>query len=678
MSSFINALRRPKWGRILPWVLAASVLISLSLGTDAQAATADPNAPKLTFLSWLGDNTAGALILGVAWLYQQLGIILLTAGAYLLDLSIRVSLGIGDISFLTGGSLFLSEGVKQGWSVLRDIANIGFIFALIYIAARTILGLTSGSLGKQVVAVIIGAMFINFSAFLALVVIDTGNGLAVVAYNQITRSGSPQGPTVQDSGLISGAFLQYLNPQALLSQKPGDSNTNAAIVALLSGTLYLFAAYVLLEASFVFIIRTVRLLFSIIVAPLMFVSYAIPGLEGNLKKWFRELLDYSMVAPAYIFSLLFMLLLLKNFTIGSTATGIASVGNLGALADGKDFSVVKMIFLYILIIVLMNRCLAFARGVSKQISDTATSWAGTTLGLAMGGVAGVGRMTLGRGASKFASTQWLKDRGANSKIGAGALRLTKATAKGSFDVRGTSPLKGAAKQLHTDFGKGGGKGGYEKILEEQVKERASFAKDYLGEDKNATKKKEEEIKARREAIEKKEIDAGREKRAAEEALRKVARDREDLRLAGTLDATREAELVKREDAARAEVEKHSNAVSAAKIAKDQFDKSKKEHDAEKKEAGYDRQKAYADRLDLKKGENKKIYNPLTWVVARKDKEGADKIRKTFKEDKNKTLQDAIKQLFPDEAGAKKEENKKEGGGANDNTKEGEKKEAGGH
>ena len=687
MPSFLHTLRALKWRRVLPWFLAATVLLLplISFANTAGQPGTPPEKPSLSLGGLLLDNTAGYLILGVAWLYQQIAMLLLAAGAYLLDLAIRVSLGIGDIAALTTGNLFLSEGVRVGWTVLRDIANIGFIFALIYIAIRTILNITdSGTLQKQVVSVIIGAMLINFSAFIALVVIDAGNSVAIVAYNQITRKGAP-GPTQGDNSLISDAFLQHLNPQVLLAGKPETTNTNAALVAFLAGTLYLFAAYVLLEAAFVFIIRTVRLMFSIVVAPLMFAAYAIPGLEGNLKKWFTDLLGYSLVAPAYIFAILFILLLIKNLVKATVETEAVGLGALAA-SGGNSFSAVKTIFLFILILILMNRCLAFARSASAQISEVATSWAGTALGLAVGGIAGASRMTLGRAASKLATSDGLKNFAARSAFGAGILRTSKYAAGSSFDLRNAKPLQKGTKAIGADLGKAGGEGGYDKFLKTQVEAREKFAKDVLGKDTRAIKAKEEEIKNKEKEIEKN-TDAIRDQRtkvdqararkaAAEKAVSDIAAEKEAALAGGPIHPDLQADFNRRMEAAKSDLSAQTAALSAEEGAQknleqtaDSLDKQKDKLEKEKKTVGNIRQEIYADRLDAKKG-TQKGFNPGTWIIARKDKEAAEKIRKSFKEDKTKKLLDAFKEATGDED--KKDEGKAKKGGDKEAPPEGKK------
>ncbi len=73
-----------------------------------------------------------------------------------------------------------------GWGLVRDMANIVFIFILLYIAIGTILQLHSVNTKKMLASVIIIALFINFSFFITRVIIDASNSLALLFYNQIS------------------------------------------------------------------------------------------------------------------------------------------------------------------------------------------------------------------------------------------------------------------------------------------------------------------------------------------------------------------------------------------------------------------------------------------------------------------------------------------------------------
>ena len=82
---------------------------------------------------------------------------------FFLDLSLQSS---------TYGNGFITEG----WKILRDIANLSFIFILLYVAIRTIFG--DGGAKKTIITVVIMALLLNFSLFFCRVIIDASNILA--------------------------------------------------------------------------------------------------------------------------------------------------------------------------------------------------------------------------------------------------------------------------------------------------------------------------------------------------------------------------------------------------------------------------------------------------------------------------------------------------------------------
>jgi len=93
--------------------------------------------------------------------------------------------------------------ISQGWVAVRDLANIGLIFILLYTGFIVMLrGETSGTM--QVLArVVVIALIINFSFFLTRVAIDAGNVVAVQFYNSISAQSIQT--TVNEAGVGSTA-----------------------------------------------------------------------------------------------------------------------------------------------------------------------------------------------------------------------------------------------------------------------------------------------------------------------------------------------------------------------------------------------------------------------------------------------------------------------------------------
>src|SRR3990167_3133674 len=57
-----------------------------------------------------------------------------------------------------------AAGIDAAWGVIRDVANMGFIFILLYAAIMTIIGQGQDN-KKLIVNVVIAAVLVNFSLF---------------------------------------------------------------------------------------------------------------------------------------------------------------------------------------------------------------------------------------------------------------------------------------------------------------------------------------------------------------------------------------------------------------------------------------------------------------------------------------------------------------------------------
>ena len=74
----------------------------------------------------------------------------------------------------------MSDSIKTIWVLLRDTANITFIFILLYAAIKQIV---MGEVAtKTLKNIIIAAVLINFSLFITKVVIDVGNMILWVVF----------------------------------------------------------------------------------------------------------------------------------------------------------------------------------------------------------------------------------------------------------------------------------------------------------------------------------------------------------------------------------------------------------------------------------------------------------------------------------------------------------------
>ncbi|MCI5108681.1 MAG: type IV secretion system protein [Candidatus Pacebacteria bacterium] len=230
------------------------------------------------------------------------------------------------------------NAIESGWIIFRDLANIVFIFALLYIAIAKIVQLESVNVNKALRNLIIAALLINFSLFFTKVLVDVSNSLAVSFYNQISTSAG-----LSDSGFVgfvnvangglSGAIMQRLGVvevwdpeiafglselslEGLLTADPGQILTKK-IAAIF---IMLIAILVLLIAAFMFLFRFITIIFLMVLSPFAFAGMILPQTKSLSQKWWAALTDQVLFAPVFI-----LLLYISIDILGSISAAIESV-----------------------------------------------------------------------------------------------------------------------------------------------------------------------------------------------------------------------------------------------------------------------------------------------------------------------------------------------------------------
>src|SRR3989338_11385480 len=100
--------------------------------------------------------------------------------------------------------------IDTAWKTIRDVANMGFIFVLLYAAIKTILGMGDNT-QKLIVNIVVVAILINFSLFFTKVVIDASNVLSTFFYDAIAPG------SLTDTSLNTGLSSQLMRPLKLTS-----------------------------------------------------------------------------------------------------------------------------------------------------------------------------------------------------------------------------------------------------------------------------------------------------------------------------------------------------------------------------------------------------------------------------------------------------------------------------
>lgn len=368
--------------------------------------------------------------------------------------------------------------VEQGWKITRDIANILFIFILLWTGIGTILGLHGVSAKKTIGMTILIALLLNFSLFFARVIIDASNILGGVFYNNIgvNDTANVSNPWINpNTKNISVAIVSKFNPQSIFQQAstlkltsqsgiPEAQGVNGTpppgqfiIISLIMTIINCIGIWVFASVAFLFMARVAGLWLLMIFAPVAFISYLTPGAVGGMlgemhhSKWWSNLARQAFVVPIFMFFMYLILMFMNtNFfrDLGSDKTTTQII--LGVLIP------------LLIIVTLLMRARKIALDMSGEIGGAVvkagTALAGGAIGLAAGGYALAGRATLGRLGYNATQNQSLKDAAAKGGAGGFIARATLAASNklstASFDARNTAVGNKLSEKTGMNLNKG--------------------------------------------------------------------------------------------------------------------------------------------------------------------------------------------------------------------------------
>lgn len=343
--------------------------------------------------------------------------------------------------------------IASVWSIGRDLANMFFIFILLYAAIGDIVDIGKASIQKNLTKILIVAIFINFSLPIARAFIDANNILAVEVYKKMvpdSLNGNPAMFVVENLTPKSGLGITEL----LTGKKPpgeGESKltTTTAIVSSLGAVIVTLAtAFTFLAGAVLLLYRAIALIFILALSSLAFFAQLIPRTEKKYGEWWSGLINNAVFAPAYMLLLYFVLRVMGESNIGDI---IAQFSGSGALAAGLSTAVYYMILLGLLNGAMM---------VASEFNIEGNKWVSSYVDKARDYVAGSVKTVTG---VNFAQRQAVN---AAKKIGSGIETVGNipgrvAGAAGNYALRNTV---GAAARYIADtdmaknFASGNGRG----------------------------------------------------------------------------------------------------------------------------------------------------------------------------------------------------------------------------
>lgn len=398
---------------------------------------------------------AGAAIAagGLAWVYSDellkgvIGAIMLFLEFVQTMISSLVAISKFLLDFVIDKTIINSnlgniEAINIGWAITRDLVNMFFIFIILYIAIATILNI--GNYKKTLVTLVIVALLVNFSLFTTKIVIDASNIFSIGFYNQMGLSEVSLADKLMGKGLKIQKVFEVEKEEQI-----DKDNVSKSISLFLSIIFLSVTAWVLFNMSFLLVGRFIAFIFLMILSPLAFMSFILPGLKSKIfDEWWKTLISQSMIAPIFFFLFYLIVKIIEQDPFNYTLA--------------EDVNRVSLLFNFVVLIGLMMYALKITKKLSGEIGASSTTWGKKATGFVAGGAVGVaGRHVVGRAAKGIADSDRVKRTLNRSRLGRTMYGAIDKTAGASFDVRN---VRGVSKEL----GKGSGGGGYKKYTSAQT------------------------------------------------------------------------------------------------------------------------------------------------------------------------------------------------------------------
>ncbi|MBX4198072.1 hypothetical protein KW782_01930 [Candidatus Parcubacteria bacterium] len=296
--------------------------------------------------------------------------------------------------------------INVGWTIIRDIGNLFFIFVLLYVAITTILGLASTNTTKLIRNLILVALLVNFSLFFTKVLIDASNVVSLAFYDRFTQTqaATPPGtpPPAPGSGSVNIrsmseqlvkdlGIVDIYNPEKAQEFLISKQWIGMLTIGIGGSIFFLFVALTFFWAGMLFFLRFVILIGLLILSPLGYFGYILPQTMGWARKWWNTLMAQLTFAPLYMLLITLVLLMAANlnkpagaggigFSYDAATEGLASALGTGSKAPppggggaGATESSLGPIINFVLLIAFINAATLVATSVATSSGGFAAS-----------------------------------------------------------------------------------------------------------------------------------------------------------------------------------------------------------------------------------------------------------------------------------------------------------------
>jgi hypothetical protein len=202
------------------------------------------------------------------------------------------------------------NGLYHAWSAMRDIANIVFVIAFLFLvfSQLTSIGISNYGIKRMVPKLIVAAILVNTSYFICAAAVDVSNIVGSSLKDFLDTLSNNILPVASSTG-ANGGFWSDSADRLLASEVLGGAAVvGGATLAMWAGfavfiPLIFIVLPVLAAVLVAVLIRQAVVVLLIFISPLAFVAMLLPNTEDYFKKW-REafkvvLLFYPIVALVF-------------------------------------------------------------------------------------------------------------------------------------------------------------------------------------------------------------------------------------------------------------------------------------------------------------------------------------------------------------------------------------------
>ena len=288
----------------------------------------------------IGDFTYKA----VANIFGYSAYLIFSAVGTFMGLAVQILAWVVNIRIYTNVPV-----IQEGWKIMRDLANMFFIIALVVMAYGTIFKIQGYDFRSLIPKFLMAALLINFSLVIGGLIID---GTQILNNTFLTAMGD-----------ISGRLGQGLEPWNLLPDAASAQDKAEAIADLTfsSFTTMIFAIFLaftfLISVSVPLVVAFVRipiLWALLIVSPAAWLLNILPATQQVYKNWWHQFLAWNLFLPYYLFFMYLALYFLskKNEVIAGLGQTFVNDKLTGLTGLQSDFTF-GLLFYYIMIAIFL-------------------------------------------------------------------------------------------------------------------------------------------------------------------------------------------------------------------------------------------------------------------------------------------------------------------------------------